>query len=189
MAGATSIFPVKLKFLPFQALSLSWFDVFLKDYKTAFSLKPKKLLQFLSKILFVNICINKYCKIIRAGQFLYIKYLWNRTSFFYYSRYPNTKLFTIVGKKATRHFRLAGVLKQRSTFIFLKTQYPLSSFQQIMLKRLHLVKKPTKPKRTTTMYFLSDSHQEEGLFGGKGSRRVWQIDKSSCLNSSFNISH
>lgn len=45
-----------------------------------------------------------------AGQFLYIKYLWNRTSFFYYCRYPNTKLLTMVGKKATIDFRLAGVL-------------------------------------------------------------------------------
>lgn len=189
MAGATSIFPVKLKFLPFQALSLSWFDIFLKDYKTAFSLKPKKLLQFLSKILFLNICINKYCKIIRAGQFLYIKYLWNRTSFFYYSRYPNTKLFTIVGKKATRHFRLAGVLKHRSTFHFFENTISIVFFSTNNVEKTAFGKKTHQTQKNHNDVFFIGLTPGRRAFWREGVKEGVAIDRSSCLNSSFNISH
>lgn len=78
-------------------------------------------------------------------------------------------------EKSHNKFQIGRCLKHRSTFGFLKTQYPLSSFQQIMLKRLHSVKKKPKPKEPKPCIFLSDSHQEEGLFGGKQSRRAWQI--------------
>lgn len=121
MAGATSIFSVKLNFLLFQALSLSWFDILLEDYKNTFSLKPKKLLQFFSKIFIVSICMTKYCKIMKADPFLYIKYLWNSTRFPCYCRYPNTKLFTRVGKKKPRYISDWQMFKTQKYFVFPKT--------------------------------------------------------------------
>lgn len=175
MAGATSIFPVKLFFYPFSSSVIKLICHIPQRLQKHFLLKTKKLLQFFSKILIVNICITKYCKIMTAGQFLYIKYLWNRNKLLLLLQISQHKIIHHSREKSHNWFQIGRCLKRRSTFIFLKTEYPLSSFQRIMLKRLHYVKNKNKTKRTKTMYFFIRLTPGRRAFWGKRSKRVWQI--------------